>query len=408
MEQPNQNNTPYQWQDTLDPLTDVPVAPSAPVEEATNEAPTVQVGAHLQPKKPKKSRKNRGCFGSFLWLFIIVVLGVGIAFFGLIGMSDYLGLGKDLLQGQETRSVQIYVEEGATISEIAQQLEEEDVLLSRHLFVLYLKISDKGNNVSYGPHDFTTSMGYGEILESLAVTVPAEEIQVTIPSGKQVDEILQILDEADVCSYEDLRSALENDTFDSALLDDMPAVHNTYEVFEGFLCPDTYLFHRDDTAHDVIQKMLDNLENGFTQQMREDAKAKGLSTYEVLTFASVVETEACGYFAEMPRVAGLFYNRLEDWPEGTRFLQSDPTMYYPHGEGAYNTYKIEGLPPGPISNVTVEALKAVIYPDESVDAYYFVTDKNGRFYYNKTLSAHEQTIADLKSKDLWLSTPYID
>ncbi|MBR4282181.1 MAG: endolytic transglycosylase MltG, partial [Clostridia bacterium] len=85
-----------------------------------------------------------------------------------------------------------------------------------------------------------------------------------------------------------------------------------------------------------------------------------------------------------------------------RYLQSDPSMGYAGGE-RYNTYKTEGIPIGPISNVTEEALVAAVYPDQNNDAYYFVTDKYGKFYYNKTLAAHESTISNLKSRGIWYS-----
>ena len=99
---------------------------------------------------------------------------------------------------------------------------------------------------------------------------------------------------------------------------------------------------------------------------------------------------------------------MNDWPAGARLLQSDPTMYYPYGNGAYNTYKIEGLPPGPMSSITEAALKAALYPDESVESYYFVTDSQGGFYYNDTLAAHESTISELKQKGLWNTTPFFE
>ena len=104
----------------------------------------------------------------------------------------------------------------------------------------------------------------------------------------------------------------------------------------------------------------------------------------------------------MAGVSAVFHNRLTQWPEGQRFLQSDPSMGYAGGE-RYNTYKTEGIPVGPISNVTESAIKAAIYPDKDNDAFYFVTDKYGKFYYNKTLAAHESTISDLKSRGIWYS-----
>ena len=359
-------------------------------------------------KKTSKNVKGKGCIVTILWMIIIAILSITFAVLGVFAASDYLGVGKDFIRGKETETVQIFIQEGETISQIAEKLEQEDILISRKIFLLYLKLTNKGTNINFGAHDFSTNMGYSEILASLAETAKAEDVSVTIPSGKTVDEILHILADEGICSYTELRMEAMNGTFESELAEAIPDNDAMYYRLEGYLFPDTYKFYLNDDPHRVIQKLIDNMENKFTPEMRQKAKEMGYTTHEILTMASVVEMEACGYFEEMPKVSALFYNRLNDWSEGARFLQSDPTMYYEYGEGAYNTYKIEGLPPGPMGSVTEEALKAALYPDETIKAYYFVTDKNGVFYYNETLKAHEETIDDLKRRGLWVATPYVD
>lgn len=383
------------------PIEEPPVIP-------VQEEQSLPLGNKSTPKKKKKKSGKRGCAVTALWLCIIVILSVTLAVLGVFAVSDYLGIGKDFIRFQETRSVQITVEEGAAVSEIAQQLEEQDVLISRHVFLLYLKLTGKGDNINYGAHDFSTKMGYSEILNSLAEPAKAEDVTVTVPSGKTVEQILNILDKAGVCSYTELRKEALNGKFDSSLVNGIPQVDGMYYPLEGYLFPDTYQFYLNDDPHRVLQKMIDNLEEKFTAEMREKAKNMGYTTHEILTMASVVELESCGYFEEMPKVSALFYNRLNNWPAGARFLQSDPTMYYPYGNGIYNTYKIEGLPPGPMSSVTEEAIKAALYPDETMKSYYFVTDSQGGFYYNDTLAAHEATISDLKQKGLWITTPFFE
>ncbi len=381
------------------PIEEVPVVPAA------EEQP---LPVENKPQKKKKKKAKKGCAVTALWLCISGILSITFAVLGIFAVSDYLGIGKDFIRFQDTRSVQITVEEGAAISDIAKQLEEQDVLISRHVFLLYLKLTDKGNNINYGAHDFSTKMGYSEILNSLAEPAKAEDVTVTIPSGKTVEQILNILDKAGVCSYTELRREALNGKFDSPLVNAIPQVDGMYYPLEGYLFPDTYQFYLNDDPHRVLQKMIDNLEEKFTSEMRDKAKAMGYTTHEILTMASVVELESCGYFEEMPKVSALFYNRLNNWPAGARYLQSDPTMYYPYGNGIYNTYKIEGLPPGPMSSVTEAAIKAALYPDDTMKSYYFVTDSQGGFYYNDTLAAHEATIADLKEKGLWITTPFFE
>ncbi|MBQ6818020.1 MAG: endolytic transglycosylase MltG [Clostridia bacterium] len=359
------------------------------------------------PQKPQKRKKKKGCSGFMVFVCLCLCAAVAVAGGVLFALCDLSGMGKELLSSADD-TVQIQVAEGASVRQIAEDLEEEGILLSRHLFLAYLKLTGKGNNINYGYHDFTPDMGYGAILESLAQPVKAEDVTVTVPSGKTVEQILHLLEEAGVCSYASLRHEVMNGEFDSPLWQAIPDDDAMYYAMEGYLFPDTYHFYPNDDPHRVIQVMLDNLEEKFTPALREVAKQKGYTTHQIMTMASVIELEACGYYDQMPKVSAVFYNRLKQWPAGARLLQSDPTMYYPYGDGAYNTYKIEGLPPGPMSNVTAKAIEAAVYPDETETAFYFVTDKNGGFYFNQTLSAHEATISDLKNKGLWLTTPYFE
>ncbi len=362
-------------------------------------------------KKKKKRKKKTGLqrfLSTFLWLFCIVTVSCALAFFGLFALSDYSGLAKDVFNGGNKISKQIIIQQGASAADVALQLENEGILLNRYIFLGYLKLSHKGGNINYGAHDFETDMSYNEILDSLAQPVKAEDVEVVIPACATIDEIAAILDEAEICSAPDFIREVVHGEFDSRLWAAIPQHEAMQYRMEGYLFPDTYHFYRNDSPHRVIQKMLDNLEEKFTDEMLADAQAKGYSTHEIMTMASVIQMEADGYFKDMPKVSAVFYNRLNDWPEGQRRLQSDPTMYYAYGDGAYNTYKIEGLPPGPMGSVTEQAIKAAVYPSKKVDAYFFVTDKNGKFYYNDNEAGHNATISELKQQDLWLETPFID
>ena len=141
--------------------------------------------------------------------------------------------------------------------------------------------------------------------------------------------------------------------------------------------------------------MLDNFEVKFTDQMKEDAKNGNMSIYEIVTLASIIEKEVR---TEEDRkiVAGIFYDRLNN----NVGLQSDATVNYVTGKQAlqpsaddievdspYNTYKYRGLPPGPISNPSLSAIKAAIYPEKS-DYFYFLTKQDGTTVFSKTYEEH--------------------
>ena len=166
--------------------------------------------------------------------------------------------------------------------------------------------------------------------------------------------------------------------------------------FEGYLFPDTYEFYNFDEpekcAELAIEKLLSTMDSRFTEDMRKKGEELGYSMHEILTMASIIELEAGGAsFEDKQKVAEIFYNRLENWGESA-LLQSNPTRKYPYGAGAYNTYERAGLPVGPLCSPSIDSIKAALEPSTSQpDYYYFITDKNMKFYYNKTLTAHINT-----------------
>lgn len=350
--------------------------------------------------KAKKSKHRKWVF-SLVWVTAIFVVSITLAFGLIVGAMDYLGMGKEKLYG--TQTVQLDIEMGTSMSEIGRLLKENNIIISETLFKIYTKLSNE-SNFQYGCHDFKPSMGYAQIVDSLQKPAKAEDLEVAIKDTSTVDQIFKLLEDKGVCEAEALYKAMEEETFDSALLEQFSGNENVHYRLEGFLYPDTYKFYKNDNPKRVLQKMLNNLEDKFTPEMREAMASQGKTVNEVLTMASIIELESCGYFDEMANIAAVFYNRLNYWPEGSRKLQSDPTMNYPYGEGAYNTYEIEGLPPGPLCNPTQAAIQAAISPTENFDYYFFVTDKNFNFYYSKTNGEHEKTIANLKRKGLWQSS----
>jgi len=165
--------------------------------------------------------------------------------------------------------------------------------------------------------------------------------------------------------------------------------------YEGFIFPDTYRVYKDAKPKDLLQKIFDNLEQKITPEMRVEIARQNKSFFEILTMASIVEKEAPDS-SSMAKVADIFWRRFSmKWA-----LQSCATVNYITGkttpavsledtqiDSPYNTYKYRGLPPGPISNPSLTAIKAVIYPEKN-DYWYFLSDNEGNIYYSKTLEQH--------------------
>ncbi len=165
--------------------------------------------------------------------------------------------------------------------------------------------------------------------------------------------------------------------------------------YEGFIFPDTYRVYKDAKPEDLLQKIFNNLEQKITPEMRTEIARQKKSFFEILIMASIVEKEAPDA-GSMAKVADIFWRRLNmKWA-----LQSCATVNYITGkttpavsledmaiDSPYNTYKYRGLPPGPIANPSLTAIKAVIYPEKN-DYWYFLSDAQGNIYYSKTLEQH--------------------
>jgi UPF0755 protein len=149
--------------------------------------------------------------------------------------------------------------------------------------------------------------------------------------------------------------------------------------------------------------MIGNMRVEFTSQMVERAQEINMSVNEVLTLASILQMEAGNAGDAMPKVAAVFYNRMN---RGEK-LGSSPTCYYGNSfsndDGRYDTYEILGLPPGPLCSSGINAINAVLYPENNFSKYYyFVTDSSGKFYFHKTYNEQVNTINRLKRENKWI------
>jgi UPF0755 protein len=170
--------------------------------------------------------------------------------------------------------------------------------------------------------------------------------------------------------------------------------------FEGYLFPETYSFARDTSAARMIAAMAERFHEVFTPAWREQARTLGLSLHAVVTLASIVEKET-GVSAERPLISSVFHNRLK---RGMR-LETDPTVIYGLGDAfdgnltrrqletatAYNTYLIDGLPPGPIASPGRGALEAVLFPAET-RYLYFVARGDQTHHFSATLVEHQAAV----------------
>lgn len=369
------------------------------------------------PKKKKKKRPNR--FVRFLltlfWALVLVAASLFLSYFALSSASDLLGI------NQVDQQVEIVIPEEAkgSISKVSKILYDAGVIDQPLTFQLYAKLrhmdgSDRGEGKATrqflpGTYVVNSRWGYDNLMNYLSYERTEESeldiVTVTFSEGMSAAQIAGKLEENRVCSAEDFLEALDGD-YDYAFLERIPE-DERFRRLEGYLFPDTYEFFVDMKPENVVKKFLSNYANRVDDQLLLSMKdlPNGLGELDnLMTLASIIQKEA-GSYEEMCRVSAVFHNRLDnsaDYP----YLQSDATTNYikdsirpflnverPELYDAYDSYKCVGLPIGPICNPGLDAIRAAINPDPDIDAFFFVSDDAGTYYYAATMAEHEANIA---------------
>lgn len=273
---------------------------------------------------------------------------------------------------------------------IGAQLEQAGVIRSRYAFDLVRLV--KSGRLVAGEYRFNHPATVGEIYQRLR-RGDVYTVALTIPEGYNIFDIAQAVAAAGLGDHDAVLAAERNQT---ALITDL-SPHAA--SLEGFLFPDTYRFTRHSTPAQIVAAMVRRFRQEETQL---DLAGAGRSIADTVTLASLVEKEVA-QSEERPLVAGVFLNRLaHNIP-----LATDPSIIYAallehryrgtiyrsdlEANSAYNTYRHTGLPPGPICNPGIAALRAAISPAHT-DYLYFVADAQGHSRFSATLAEHAQQV----------------
>ena len=337
---------------------------------------------NLERKRKQKRKQRRKKIFSTLLLFLICIglcLGA-FQFFRSLMMPSNPGVATDV--GED---VAVTIPKGASTSDIAEILKEKDLIKSVFRFKLESKLNNYDGTFQQGNYTLNTSMTHQQIMELLQKGGEAEETyQLVIPEGFTVDKIAQRLQEQDIMTAEEFINEVNTGEFDYEFLKDLPTSTERRYRLEGYLFPATYTLYDGVTAHELIDKMLQRFEIEYTQNIQEDLEQSEHTLDEIVIIASIIEAEI-QVPEERPRAAGVIRNRLE---QGMK-LQIDATVLYAQGttkdrvmesdleySSPYNTYQVEGLPIGPISNPGSAALEAALHPEDN-NYIYYVVEKYG-------------------------------
>jgi UPF0755 protein len=329
------------------------------------------------PGPPRRSRHAR----SQLVIFLNFCLSMALFLMLGAGALIYWGAGQFEGAGPLREEATYVVPRGSGAQTIAAGLEREGIISDAQVFEYGVRFAGAGGELKPGEYAFAPGISMRGVMEKLRGGQSIVH-SVTVPEGWTVQRVYDRIAASEV------------------LVGDMPEL-----VPEGTLRPDTYLVQRGDSRSALIQRMRDAQDQLVAEIWeRRDPEIPVDDVGEFLTLASIVERET-GIDSERPHVASVFINRLR---KGMR-LQSDPTFLYGVYGGAgkpsdrpvtqsdidsdtpYNTYRINGLPPGPIANPGRAALEAVANPIETDDVY-FVADGTGGHVFAETLDEHNRNV----------------
>lgn len=330
-----------------------------------------------------RKKKNTG----IIILLVIVLLGV----IGAVG-GYVVGAAKNDIEGrrQANTAYTLEITKSDYEYEIGKKLYDNKIVISDVLWTNWMSKHYPDFKYINGEYELTADMSYEEIAEKLQnPDISHEGVKVAIPEGTNAMEIAKILEENGICKADEfLEVCKSTDGFDYDFLDSVPDSELVAYKLEGFLFPATYDLPKNADPKNVAIAMLDAFDDRITEEMTDYCEKSGMSMFELVTLASVVQEEAFGQ-GSAKNIASVFINRLD---KGAK-LQSDVTYFYAkdlrdeHGFSqkvydAYYTYRCDGLPAGPITNSGEDIIDAVVnHPD--TDYLYFFSDLEGNFHFAK-------------------------
>ncbi|MDR1244840.1 MAG: endolytic transglycosylase MltG [Endomicrobium sp.] len=278
------------------------------------------------------------------------------------------------------------VRKGENFSTVASRLEKQNLILSKKLFLFFVKLTNSQNKLKTGIYELSGRDGIFKILKQLKNN-SRNFIKITIPEGNNIKQTADII--AD-------KVKIDKEKFIEIAND---------RNLEGYLMPGTYFVSLGVSEEELIDMMYNEFNKKITPVMHERAKELNVPFKDIITMASIIEKEVVKP-EERSIIAAVFYNRLKR----KMMLQSCATVLYAMGvtkehlsledtkfKSPYNTYLHFGLPPGPISNPGIESIKAALYPSDS-GVLYFVSARDGSHFFAKTFSEHVKNKQIVKNR----------
>jgi UPF0755 protein len=344
-----------------------------------------------RPERDRSPRRHRRRWGLVVLLLVILVVGLA----GLGGAMSYYNWCKGA--GDERRSVSVRIPQGATGDDAVDILSENEVIrcggiVGRSL----LTRTGRGDEIRAGTYDLTTNMTLdGALAVITKAPEPVETVTITIPEGYRLTQIADVVHDDLGLSAEKFLDLAEGGDYSLP-----PYLPEGEPSAEGFLFPNTYEFAKDATKPgDVVDRLLEDFGTQAEGLPWGNAKRLGLSEYEIVVTASLIEREAV-IPSERPKIAAVIYNRLKAGEilgidAALEYVDPDPsdglTAADLEIDSAYNTRIHKGLPPTPIASPGLDSIRAALEPADVAYRYYVLCGDDGSHVFSED---YDQFLAD--------------
>jgi UPF0755 protein len=324
-----------------------------------------------------------------------IILGCLLVAMAALGVAAYQTIrwaeGPVIPAQQHPPSKVVVIPDGSAFQHVAMLLEREGLIKSSFFFVYFGKSQSADRKVHAGEYELNPGMTPAEILAML-LNGHVLLHSLTIPEGLTIVQVAELASQDGLADRVEFLRLAKDRAFIASL-------GIKAETLEGYLYPDTYKFPRGVKTREVLVAMVEQLRQVVGPDLLARMQELKMTMHEVLTLASVIEKET-GAGGERPEISAVFHNRLKKRIP----LQSDPTVIYglPAFDGnlhkkdlsspsPYNTYRVQGLPPGPIANPGIQAIRATLYPSDS-RSLYFVSRNDGTHQFSATLIEHNKAV----------------
>lgn len=300
--------------------------------------------------------------------------------------------------GDDGAAKTVDIPSGSSLFEITEILKDAGLVHNRPFFWALVVGKGAARNIKAGEYEFSLRLSPSEIINKL-VRGERKYYNVLIPEDINAREIAQRLMFYKLVNENDFLELFADQSFIASL-------GIRADSLEGYLFPSTYRLDRSMTTREIIRMMVNKFWKEITPDIRLQAEKRGLTIHQLLTLASIIGKESMAS-SEKPLISAVFHNRIKIGMK----LQSDPTAIYGLKEDVktvlskhlrldtpYNTYRIKGLPPGPIANPGIDSIKAALNPAK-VGYLYFVSKNDGTHYFSNDLASHTKAVAQYRSKN---------